>query len=350
MLGRIAFSLPHGDTRPVIEALLALPQPIRSKRELFAAMILDGEVLSADLVLSAMAAWTDDAGQNTWRRRELWEPIGWLELLPFTDRPDSLLDGVAMLADAVPHLDRMDRVVTAAANAPGGQAEILLVALLRRFPTLVSQHEWAQALLRIRSVSAAVALVDLVVNETLGAGRGAVEIWRAARELAALAKKQPELQAEVLRRYEQGEHGGRHRLLERILAEVGNADCAAALARGYAREGKGFDGTLHEALRKAAVDERPVEGQPGVLNLHPVPMTEMRRELFALLGGAPRQAALAAQCLIAIDRLRDYFGPVEFEPRHPDISSGRAWPLAAQGLLEASVGAEAAPPVATRGA
>ena len=118
----------------------------------------------------------------------------------------------------------------------------------------------------------------------------------------------------------------------------------------YATGRKSLDGTLHEALRKAAIEERPAEGQSGVLSLHPAPLAEMRKELFALLGGLPRQAALAAQCLVAIDCIRDYFGSVEFEPRHPDITSGQARPLAAESLLVASAETEATPPVAKRGA
>jgi hypothetical protein len=34
-----------------------------------------------------------------------------------------------------------------------------------------------------------------------------------------------------------------------------------------------------------------------------------------------------AACLTAIDELRDDYGPAESEPRHPDIDSGRPWPL-----------------------
>ena len=39
------------------------------------------------------------------------------------------------------------------------------------------------------------------------------------------------------------------------------------------------------------------------------------------------QSALAERCLVAIDKLRDAYGRIDDEPRHPDIASGRPWPL-----------------------
>ena len=39
------------------------------------------------------------------------------------------------------------------------------------------------------------------------------------------------------------------------------------------------------------------------------------------------EATVAAPCLTAIDELRDEYGSVDSEPRHPDIETGRSWPL-----------------------
>jgi hypothetical protein len=90
-------------------------------------------------------------------------------------------------------------------------------------------------------------------------------------------------------------------------------------------------GQSHHALREAALDKRPTPGWTGAFDLHPVPLTALRRELFGMLEGAPHEAALAAACLTAIDELRDEYGSAESEPRHPDVETGRPWPLAAGG-------------------
>ncbi len=116
-------------------------------------------------------------------------------------------------------------------------------------------------------------------------------------------------------------------LIERTLAEIGTTEATTALMRGYARNRKPFDGLLGQALHEAALDRQPAGGWVGAFELHPVPLTELRKELFQMLGGAGHQAALAAACLEAIDALRDDYGPAEFEPRHPDVASGRPWPL-----------------------
>jgi hypothetical protein len=35
----------------------------------------------------------------------------------------------------------------------------------------------------------------------------------------------------------------------------------------------------------------------------------------------------AARCLNAIDKTRDEYGGPEAEPRHPDLTSGKPWPI-----------------------
>ncbi len=59
-LGKLAVSIPHGDRRETVGKLLSLPQPIRAKRELLSALVMDGEVISADLVMQGVRAWIDE--------------------------------------------------------------------------------------------------------------------------------------------------------------------------------------------------------------------------------------------------------------------------------------------------
>jgi hypothetical protein len=65
--------------------------------------------------------------------------------------------------------------------------------------------------------------------------------------------------------------------------------------------------------------------------LHPflkiaVPAVELRRKLLAMTtdGGS---TDFAARCLNLIDKIRDDYGAPESEPRHPDLASGKAWPI-----------------------
>ncbi|MGH7074361.1 MAG: hypothetical protein ACREFD_09210, partial [Stellaceae bacterium] len=331
MLGRIALSMPHGDRRAVIDALVALPQPIRAKRELLAALVLDGEIIAADLVLEGVRAWLDDAQEHTWMFREgLWEVEGWLELMPFTNRPGATTEGVEWVNSALPRPHRMERVVSALGVAPGDEVEEVLKQLVHRYPHLASQHEWVEAIIARGTVSAARILVDLVLDGRFAGARGVTDSWWISDQLAFLARLHPELQVDVLRRYGGiAPHHAGQRVIEEMLSKIGDPECVSALARGYASNRKPFDGLIQRALHDVALDQRPAAGWVGAYDLVPVALAGLRRELFGMLEGPPHEAALGSACLTAIDELRDAFGPAEFEPRHPDVESGRPWPLAA---------------------
>jgi hypothetical protein len=231
----------------------------------------------------------------------------------------------------MPQHDRMERVVKSLGSAPGPEAERVLGELARRSPQLVSQHEWVDAFLGRGTVSAARMLIDLVCNGTLVAGRVPGETWSNARLLATFIHVHPELRSEVVQRYEALSSPAAQQLMELLLSEISDAECVAALVRGYARNHKAFDGLIHHAIREAALDKRPAPDWAGAFNLHPAPLAALRRELFGMLEVGPHEAALAAACLTAIDELRDEYGPAESEPRHPNVETGRPWPLAAGG-------------------
>ncbi len=99
-----------------------------------------------------------------------------------------------------------------------------------------------------------------------------------------------------------------------------------ALVRSYAADMRPFDGALREAVRNVAVGRRPAPDWPGAFEEFSVPLTTLRKQLFDLVAAENKQSALAEACLIKIDRLRDHYGRIEGEPRHPDINSGRPWP------------------------
>lgn len=116
----------------------------------------------------------------------------------------------------------------------------------------------------------------------------------------------------------------------RILAELGDADAVLALVRAYAASGRCFDGLLQNAIREAALSKEPAADWAGAYELHPAPLPELRKTLFAMTqDDSLTTAALAKACLEAIDELRDEYGSSEFEPRHPDVESGRPFPPAA---------------------
>ena len=285
-MGRVAISMPHGDQRSTIDRLLAVPVPIRAKRELLAALVLDGEVIGTDMVMSGVEAWIEDAKAHTWQFRDgLWEIQGWLELLPFTERPETTIDGVDRVMNALPHPDEMRQVVSALIAAPTEDAEQILGQLLKLHPQLVSNHEWAEALIRRGTARGTLMIIDLVIDGTLGDGRGGLDRWWISRQLAALARSNNEIKSALMNKH--GEVGDKRSrdLIESALAELGGTDCLHAMIRSYASSGRSFDGTLNMAIRNAAINQEPVIGWPGAFEMRPTSLAEVRKDLFAMLSG-----------------------------------------------------------------
>jgi hypothetical protein len=329
-LGKLAVSIPHGDRRETVGKLLSLPQPIRTKREFLAALVMDGETISADLVMQGVRAWIDEAKKQTWMRDQgFWEVEGWLELLPLSDRPEAIVDAIAEVNAALGREHEMERVITALSRAPGEIAECLLGQLARQNGRLASPYHWESAIVRRGTASSALLLIDLVAEGVLRNGRGGLDAWSLSERLVSLVNAFPEVKSELVRRYEAGIGGQSGALIEHIFAKLGDVDCFMALVQGYAWQNKRFDGLLDMAIRDIALRKEPVEGWSGAYEYQPVAIAKLRKDLFAMLNGTPQEAALAAACLAAIDQLRDEHGSVASEPRHPDIESGRPWPLAA---------------------
>jgi hypothetical protein len=202
--------------------------------------------------------------------------------------------------------------------------------LIRQHPQLADQHDWVKAFLERGTVSATRMLIDLVFDGGLPNTHGPIDSWWLSQQLSPLAQARAELKADLLCRYQSAPDGPGRDVIGRVVAEFRDSESVLAIVRVYAASGRTFNGFVDHAIREAALTKQPAVGWASAYELHPAPLTELRRELFGMLSGPPLAAALAEKCLNAIDVLRDEYGPAEFEPRHPDVESGRPWPLAAE--------------------
>jgi hypothetical protein len=131
----------------------------------------------------------------------------------------------------------------------------------------------------------------------------------------------------MLQRYERMNSCSAKSIFEVALVELADPSIILALIRGYAANKRPYDGGLSQALRKVALGQRPFEGWIAGAYEFSVSLAELRRELFAMLLADDAQSALADECLVATDKLRDAYGRIDDVPRHPDIASGQPWPL-----------------------
>jgi hypothetical protein len=334
-LGGMALMMPHTNRDNEIAALMALPQPLSSKRDLLMAMALDGMVLDASLVMQAIDDWLQDASRDertAWHKRQhTWEIEPWLELLPFTDRPRSIIEAMAKVKAfyGSGHWQHFDRVVHAVANAPAPQGETLLGELIRAHKNIASERTWSRTILPRNTVAAALLCVDLVTEGVLGRGPNSVDRWHLGQELAPLVERYPELKRELQNRYRNMMDGAGRALLEHLFAEIGDEDDVIEMVKKYLTTRRGYDGQLAQALRDATLRHDPVPGAATAYYIRPASVAKLRRFLFKLTAGTPQEAALGVRCLMDIDHLRDEHGIAAGDPRHPDIRSGRPWPIEA---------------------
>ena len=83
---------------------------------------------------------------------------------------------------------------------------------------------------------------------------------------------------------------------------------------------------MASVVRAIALREVPVSEGSTSYYIHPASVAHIRKFLFSLLGGTSQEVALAKNCLIAIDTLRDEYGIAASDPRHPDVMSEVPWP------------------------
>jgi hypothetical protein len=341
-LGGIALMMPHTNRDKEIAALMALPQPLNAKRELLLAMALDGLVLDASLIMQAIDDWLQDAGKNernAWHKRQhTWEIEPWLELLPFTNCPRSVVEGMGKVKEfyGPGHRQHFDRVVSAVANVPGADGEALLAELARAHKDIATDYTWTRAILARDTASAAIMCLELVTDGVLGKGPHATDSRQLARQIAPLVERHPDLEAELRKRYGRKVDGPGRNLIENLFGETGDGDDVIEMVKSYIAAGQAYNGQLDRALRGATLWHEPVAGSENSYYVRPASVANLRRFLFGFTTGESNGMALAVRCLVEIDELRDKHGIAAGDPRHPDIRSDRPWPLEAGGIRETS--------------
>jgi hypothetical protein len=328
-LSRVALAMPHSDQDALTARVMALPQPFSAKRELFAAVALDGQVLDADVLMQAVDEWLAGAANDAWgKRQHTWEIAPWLELLPFSTRPEAVVEGLAKVKAFYEGgwAQRWERVLAAVAAVPGAKGETLLATLARHHKDIASDFEWMSAVLGRDSLSATLLYVDLLIEGVFGQGPNAVDAWHVGRELVAYVQKYPELKPELRRRYQLVGPGCARAMLEYFFGEAGEDEDLIAMVKTYAASGQPCDGRMDGAIRAVALRREPVQDGSNSYYIHPVPVARLRKSLFDLLSGTSQEAALAKTCLIAVDVLRDEYGIASGDSRHPDALSEIPWP------------------------
>jgi hypothetical protein len=162
-----------------------------------------------------------------------WQPDAWLELLPFSDRPEVMLEAAELVEAASQRPHRRERIVFAPGVAPAPEAEGTLYELGRRFARLANSYEWMKAFVARGTASAIGRLLDLLQDADWPSKHDRLSGWALAQNIADLAR------ANELRR-----------------GEIGDPASTMEMVRSSARAGRPFDHRLNEAIHETALTKR----------------------------------------------------------------------------------------------
>ena len=322
VLAIVAIALPHGQRDDTIKALLAIAD--RYPRGTFLNnLVLSGELIDLELVKQGIADVFEAAQKQAWILTEQRELRDWLRVLPFTNRPADAYDILRALPEQYRTPDALGEMLDAFGLAPGDDAEKVLFQLAEVDPRLYAHHAWRGAVIRRGTLSAATRLVDLTAQGGFN-GTGSMDQWHMSTSLGGLIGEHAELRAHVYNLLKNGPISPGLALLAQAVAENPDADGLLLLIQSEIEHKRAF--ASWRTIENVVTKHVPAENWKGAYNVLAVPAVELRRKLLAMTtDGGPTDAA--ARCLNLIDKIRDDYGTPESEPRHPDLASGKAWPI-----------------------
>ena len=317
--------MPHERRPELIGRLLVLPVPWVAKQEYMRALAWAGETLHAEHLIAAIVELFEPAKKQTWllHSGQAYELYEWLRLFPFSGRPERILEAWNMLPPQLNDLHELERIVRPLGKIDHPHAEDTLFAMAAQNPALYGAHDWVGAVLGRGTESAVIKLLEMADADpkVMGSHAG----YAHERQLQELLASAPALRSALLARYKAGEFRRANGPVERALAAAADAETVLTLVQVKGPQGVTNTGFLHGAVQTAVLERRHLSGNSD--EIHGVNAEKLRKALFAMIDGPC--GVLAKACLIRIDKLRDEYGRVEFEPRHPDIDSKRPWPLEA---------------------
>jgi hypothetical protein len=321
-LAATGLGLPHGDKRQEIASLLSLRQPIECKQRLLLAAAHSGEIVSAEVLMEGMRSLLLAAQSQPWRLDEnRGELMSWMELFPFSDDPAKVHEALALLAERYRHPHALHRLLNMLPYSPVTSALTTLERLAADNPAFLRDSTWTHALMKLETEGAGLLALRLLSNGSILVHSG----YQWSQALTGWAKKYPSVRSAMIEQYRAMTASNGRGVVETAMANMVDDEIFWTLFDGQVNA---QNQSMPAALRNLALRSKPSENAPeGWFDEFRKPLAELRSRLFALLPAGGARARLAEKCLIQIEAFRDEHGRLDDEPRHPDIATGRAWPL-----------------------
>lgn len=335
-LARTAFAMPYGDKSDLINRLIQLPGPASEKNGILTALATAGEELNGELLLQGIQELFEEAEQPN-KQWMLQDQNGyririWLTLLPFSDKPEAVIDVFKRFREKNPHASNpwnMTYLSSALGYSPHPNALNVLKQLAEIEPGFLTEHEWVHALIKMKTLDAAREFFDLTQTQQFSINASQMNVVDMGKNLSYLISEFPELRQEVYQAYRGATLTRSKELIERAIEETPDTEGILVLIRECASDGRSLRNTpLYPAIRNHIIGERASQHWIGANELYSIPANELRKAIFEIFRtGNENEAQLAKECLVAFDEIRDQYGLAELEPRHPDIGTKVPWPF-----------------------
>ena len=289
------------------------------------ALVQIGEVVHADMVLAGLKELLDDSGNDIWQlnQNSVWKPGLWLEMLPFSDRPYSLLEALEMIGQANVIPWQLRDTLRSLGHAPDNVAEDILFELAERMPELYEEQDWCIAVFNRKTSSASIKFCEIAVsNPDIVHNHGS---YFCETKLVDFIKEEPAFRSKLLCFYNDEKYNLNESFIEQTLAKVADVKTILTMINRYVKQRRSFDSNLETAIESIVLEKRSSPDWEGAFEIHGVEATDLRNKLFNLTYSDNPAAHLAAICLNRIDELRDEHGCLDMEPRHPNIETGLPW-------------------------
>ena len=320
-LAIVAAALPHGQRGDILTTLIGIAER-EPRRALLNNLVLSGEVVDVDLVKQGIGDMFEAAKTQPWILDKPYELRMWLSLLPFTNRPSESVDIIQALPEQYRTVAALEEMLTAFGFAPGDDAENVLFHLAGTDPRLYEHHAWREAVIRRGTLSSARHLVDLVAEGVFRCKDGSDQRHMSTR-LASLIGEHSVLRAHVYDLLKNSPLPGTA-LLAQAVAENADEYGLLLLIQLEIEHKRAF--VPWRTIERVVNQYVPIGTGESTYSVLPVPAVELRRKLLAMTtDGGSRD--VAASYLNTIDKIRDDYGTPESEPRHPDLASGKLWPM-----------------------
>jgi hypothetical protein len=321
-LGTIASRLPHGRRDDMIRKLVAFASR-RKRPDLLLNLVLSGDHIDLAVVAAGINDNVEAAKSDPWilMQSDGYELKQWLRLLPFVDR---VMDTLPILR-GMPTAQREPRflasVIDSFPHAPAPDAEDALFSLAEEDPRFYLDYHWRHAALHFGTPSSAHRIIDLAAQGVLSHGR---TDWDTIQALAHLIAGSEDVRAHVYKLLSTRPPAPGHTLLTLAIGENPDADGLLLLITLERELGIGYVG--ERSVHRAVTKDVPIEDWSNAYDVVPVAASSLRSRLMAMTtdGG---EGDVAARSLRIIDECRHRYGKPETEPRHPDLTSGKPWPI-----------------------